>query len=720
LDIKALDLDPHIGRCWRLWERRSGSLGRRRGLPLWWPQANIAIATGALSGLVVLDVDSYKGGADSLRALEQCYGPLPETVQQLTGGGGAHYLFAHPGSHIGNSTDKVGGGIDIRGDGGYIIAPPSLHKSGTRYSWEASSEPDETALASMPDWLLALCQETTGRTAPSAAAPIPGGQRNDTLFRMGCSFRARGCTEAVILAALREMNRTQCSPPLAETEVEKIAASCAGYEAGARREPLHQQRNGQTPGPEPTDPFACPELPAYARTQDAWAAEASLFLDDYITLSTMWAPRAYAGFHEAVALFLLSTIAARRVKLVFGPRGVYTSLYIALCARTTIYTKSTTADIGLALLEAAGLSWLLADDDSTPQAFLRSLTRYIPSNYADLPRDEQAHLHQQLAFTAQRGWFYEEWGQHLEAMMQKNGYMASFRSILRRMDDHQARYVSTTIGRGRDILVKPYISLLANLTPSDLQPFVKAHAPLWRDGYIARFAFVAPGQTEGSEAEFPQGQLTFPPYLVSTLRHWHTRLGVPTCILTPQTDTKGHTTGGYTLDVDPLPERAYTLHPDVRAAYYSYDRALRDLTRQRQEEDLDGSYGRFAMKALRIAGLLASLHDDSASDTIWPRHWHRGQQIAERWRRDLHRLRQQVQTVDTPHSPKRHLEDKLLRQVDRNGPQSVRGFALFQKAHSRDEIEACVTALVATGELVEQPTAQTTKYGRPTDGGHKV
>src|SRR5262249_4700569 len=145
-------------------------------------------------------------------------------------------------------------------------------------------------------------------------------------------------------------------------------------------------------------------------------------------------------------------------------------------------------------------------------------------------------------------------------------------------------YRSNTIARGREVLRKPYISLLANVTPSDLQPFVKAHSSLWRDGYIARFAFVTPDQSAGSGAEFPDGLLTFPPYLVSTLTQWHNRLGVPTCIITRQTDKKGQPTGTYTVDVDPLPEKVYTLHPEVRPAYYAYDRAMRDLTRQRQDE----------------------------------------------------------------------------------------------------------------------------------------
>jgi len=194
---------------------------------------------------------------------------------------------------------------------------------------------------------------------------------------------------------------------------------------------------------------------------------------------------------------------------------------------------------------------------------------------------------------------------------------------------------------------------------------------------------------------------------------------VPTCTLTPQTDKKGQPTGRYTTLVDALPEKIYTLHPDVRTAYYAYDRAMLDLTRQRKDEDLDGSYGRFPVKALRIAGLLASLHDDGDKYTVWPRQWWRGQQIVERWRRGVHRLMRQVHTTDTPSSPKRQLEEKILRQARQRGGQTLRDFATFQKTHSRDEIETVVALLVKAGELIEHRTSQTVKYSCP-QGEKKV
>ncbi len=101
-----------------------------------WPAANVAIATGAKAGLVVLDVDPRHGGDESLAALEAKYGKLPSTVECLTGGGGRHLYFKYPGGTIKNAT-ALGGwpGLDVKGDGGYVIAPPSIHPSGERYRW---------------------------------------------------------------------------------------------------------------------------------------------------------------------------------------------------------------------------------------------------------------------------------------------------------------------------------------------------------------------------------------------------------------------------------------------------------------------------------------------------------------------------------------------------------------------------------------------------------
>ncbi len=116
------------------------------------PDFNVAIVTGALSGLVVLDVDPQHGGKESLRKLEREHGALPETMESITGGGGRHLYFSHPGGVVGNRVN-IEPGIDLRGDGGCIVTPPSIHPSGKRYRWKKNHGPGEVELALLPEWL---------------------------------------------------------------------------------------------------------------------------------------------------------------------------------------------------------------------------------------------------------------------------------------------------------------------------------------------------------------------------------------------------------------------------------------------------------------------------------------------------------------------------------------------------------------------------------------
>ncbi|HSH59723.1 MAG TPA: bifunctional DNA primase/polymerase [Acidimicrobiales bacterium] len=120
-----------------------------------WPHANVAVRTGAVDGtagrgFVVVDVDPPHGGDHSLRALLSSHGPLPDTAVVRTGRGGRHLYFAHPGQAVRNSAGtRLGPGLDVRADGGYVIAPPSRHVSGVAYHWGRARE-----LAPLPGWLI--------------------------------------------------------------------------------------------------------------------------------------------------------------------------------------------------------------------------------------------------------------------------------------------------------------------------------------------------------------------------------------------------------------------------------------------------------------------------------------------------------------------------------------------------------------------------------------
>jgi hypothetical protein len=195
-----------------------------------WPEAGIGVVTGQASDLLVLDVDPEHGGDDALHELEREHGQLPQTVEVLTGGGGRHVYFRHPGGDYRNTAGRLGAGLDTRGDGGYVVAPPSRHESGRRYEWSVDGDPDEVEVAPAPAWLLEDAKQRRNGAAPKVESIIPEGRRNSELASLAGTMRRRGMDETAILAALKVTNGERCRPPLADAEVERIASNIAGYE----------------------------------------------------------------------------------------------------------------------------------------------------------------------------------------------------------------------------------------------------------------------------------------------------------------------------------------------------------------------------------------------------------------------------------------------------------------------------------------------------------
>jgi hypothetical protein len=211
-----------------------------------YPTALIGMPTGLPSKTLVIDVDNDpatgKDGDASLSTLEQKHGKLPPTVETQTPRRGRHLIFRHPGReyHVVTNAGVLGPDLDVRGDGGYVILPPSRLPDGRCYQWEGSSDPDEgVKAAEPPSWLVALVTRPQREQGPAKGAPvtegaslIPEGQRNDMLFRLARSLRAKGLTEAGIAAALEAENAARCVPPLPTGEVRRIAESGASVAPG--------------------------------------------------------------------------------------------------------------------------------------------------------------------------------------------------------------------------------------------------------------------------------------------------------------------------------------------------------------------------------------------------------------------------------------------------------------------------------------------------------
>lgn len=160
-----------------------------------WPDANIGVATGKASKLLVLDVDGSQGQA-SLLALERQHKPLPKTVTVVTGNG-RHIYFAIEDLATTSRAGALGPNLDHRGDGGYVVAAGSAHISGVRYRYDSGLGPKQVEIATAPSWLMKLVRARSKEAADPI--PIPSGKR----------ARARRYVET---ALARELERVAKAP----------------------------------------------------------------------------------------------------------------------------------------------------------------------------------------------------------------------------------------------------------------------------------------------------------------------------------------------------------------------------------------------------------------------------------------------------------------------------------------------------------------------------
>jgi hypothetical protein len=190
------------------------------------PDANIGVKCGAESGITVLDVDGDEG-RDRLRELELEFGDLPETPIATTGSGGAHYYFAFE-DGLTNAV-RFDKGLDVRTEGGYVVGVGSSTKGS--YEWELAFTLGDIRPAKMPQWLIARIKTAGNAKRDGKSARIPEQKihehegRNSFLYIEGRRLRQRGFPAEAIRAALFELNRVQCLPPVDAHEFETIVYS---------------------------------------------------------------------------------------------------------------------------------------------------------------------------------------------------------------------------------------------------------------------------------------------------------------------------------------------------------------------------------------------------------------------------------------------------------------------------------------------------------------
>lgn len=196
----------------------------------WWtqnPYYNIGLVTGG--GLLVIDID-VKNNKNGFQSLQQHGKELPTTVKVRTPSGGIH-LYYHAEGKISNKVNLYDG-IDIRGEGGYIVAPPSMIDN-QEYQFE-----NNVSITKANDIVYKFLEGKKEVNNKSFHYnPISVGQRNDTLFKLGCYMQSKGFCDEAIRSALSNENRYHCEIPIDEKEVEGILKSIKKrYDKGSAKE----------------------------------------------------------------------------------------------------------------------------------------------------------------------------------------------------------------------------------------------------------------------------------------------------------------------------------------------------------------------------------------------------------------------------------------------------------------------------------------------------
>jgi DNA-binding transcriptional ArsR family regulator len=275
-----------------------------------WPDANVGIRTGAESGLVVVDLDPKPGAEEQWAALVAGHEPMPATPESITGGGGRHLLFAHPGGYV-KSRDAALGfpGVDCKADGGYIVAPPSTHRSGRCYEWELSAHPDDVPLAPAPAWFLALLTRSEGREETNGSGPraaedwaallqgTPEGERHAVLCRIAGHYLGLGIpadeVEEICLGVA-----ARCRPPHDPADVRTVVRDFAAKDAArATAEPT--EPGAGWPLHDGSEPW---EFPAIAELIDSFLP----------TAGVVWWGGLPKRFKSLLMLYVCLAIACRR------------------------------------------------------------------------------------------------------------------------------------------------------------------------------------------------------------------------------------------------------------------------------------------------------------------------------------------------------------------------------------------------------------------------
>ncbi len=450
----------------------------------WWgsePEANIGTPT---ADRVVLDVDPRHGGDKAVDALVQQYGSLPATPEIITGGGGRHVHFAKPSISIGNSAGRLGPGLDIKTDGGYVLLPPSTHISGGVYRDDPDHPLFEVPLAPIPQWMLNRLTAAEPPAHPTNGQPpthgwaallagCPKGQRHIVAARIAGHYLGMKIPAAEVEQILLGF-AGRCTPPLPASEARRTVQDLAkrdatrkaadgtlvSYQPGVEAPPIEVEA-AVSSVPDPPYSFE-PVFPP------------NHFVGQFIAYGAGCTDAALE-FFEALAVLLLAMVTPNmRARLRPYPGGLPTAFYLILVGDSTTSRKSSSAGLARALLERVLPDASLAEQAS-PEAFVEQLAG----------RSRQGSL-----------WYLDEIGETFEKLEHAK-YLSGLRGLLLSLYEGGNYHYKRTSKRNKKgereadelVIEDPHLCVLGLTTPAVFEVITSRDI---RSGFLARFAIVMP------------------------------------------------------------------------------------------------------------------------------------------------------------------------------------------------------------------------------------
>lgn len=185
---------------------------------------NWGIATGLESGIFVIDIDPKNGGTETWKRMTQDQ-KMPKTLEVVTGTKGSHYYFEYP-SAVAVTNSSLGKGVDVRGEGGNIVIPPSIHPNGNTYLWAKGKTPDKVKPAKAPKWMITKIKESSILNFPSLiGTKIEKGERNNTIFHQSLLLARQGALFEFTVATMRSWVKETKEFDMSEKEIEGTVES---------------------------------------------------------------------------------------------------------------------------------------------------------------------------------------------------------------------------------------------------------------------------------------------------------------------------------------------------------------------------------------------------------------------------------------------------------------------------------------------------------------